>query len=57
MLSSGGILLHNELRPTLPDIAAAAGMTVEQVRQVIVATVKDAAPLVDTVWLHRKAAK
>ncbi len=55
MLSPGGILLHNELRPSLPDEAAAVGLPVEQSRQVIVATVKDAPPLVDTVWLHRKA--
>ena len=57
MLSPGGILLHNELRPSLPEIAAAAGLPVEQSRQVIVATVKEAPPLVDTVWLHRKAGK
>ena len=57
MLSPGGIFLHNELRPSLPDEAAAAGLPVEQSRQVIVATVKDAQPLVDTVWLHRKAVK
>jgi hypothetical protein len=57
MLSSSGVLLHNELRPGVPEDAAAAGMPVEQSRQVIVATVKDAPPLVDTVRLHRKAAK
>jgi hypothetical protein len=57
MLSPGGVLLHNELRPSLPDDAAAVGLQVEQSRQVIVATVKDAPPLVDTVWLHRKAGK
>jgi hypothetical protein len=57
MLSPGGVFLHNELRPSLPDDAAAAGLPVEQSRQVIVATVKDAPPLVDTVWLHRKAGK
>ena len=57
MLSPGGVLLHNELRPSLPEDAAAAGLTVEQSRQVIVATVKEAPPLVDTVWLHRKAGK
>jgi hypothetical protein len=57
MLSPGGIFLHNELRPSLPDEAAAAGLPIEQSRQVIVATVKNAPPLVDTVWLHRKATK
>jgi hypothetical protein len=57
MLSPGGVLLHNELRPGLPEDAAAAGLPVEQSRQVIVATVKGAPPLVDTVWLHRKAVK
>ena len=57
MLSPGGVLLHNELRPSLPDAAAAAGLPAEQSRQVIIATVKGAPPLVDTVWLHRKAVK
>ena len=57
MLAPGGVLLHNELRPSLPEDAAAAGLTVEQSRQVIVATVQDAPPLVDTIWLHRKVAK
>jgi hypothetical protein len=57
MLSSSGVFLHNELRPGMPEDAAAAGLPVEQSRQVVVATVKDAPPLVDTVWLHRKAAK
>lgn len=57
MLSPGGVLLHNELRPGLPEDAAAAGLPVEQSRQVIVATVRGAPPLVDTVWLHRKSGK
>ena len=57
MMSPGAILLHNELRPSLPEDAAAAGLPVEQSRQVIVATVKSAPPLVDTIWLHRKALK
>jgi SAM-dependent methyltransferase len=57
MLSPGGVLLHNEMRPSLPEDAAAAGLPAEQSRQVVIATVKGAPPLVDTVWLHRKAAK
>ena len=57
MLSPGGVLLHNELRPGLPEDAAAAGLPAEQSRQVIVATVRGAPPLVDTIWLHRKSAK
>jgi hypothetical protein len=57
MLSPGGVLLHNELRPSLPEDAAAAGLPAEQSRQVVVATVTGAPPLVDTIWLHRKAAK
>jgi SAM-dependent methyltransferase len=57
MLSPGGVLLHNEVRPSLPEDAAAAGLPVEQSRQVIIATVKGAPPLVDTVWLHRKGAR
>ena len=56
MMSPGGIFLHNELRPSLPDEAAAAGLPVERSRLVIVATVKDAPPLVDTVWLWQHAA-
>jgi hypothetical protein len=57
MLTPGGVLLHNELRPSLPQDAAAAGLPAEQTRQVIVATVQGAPPLVDTIWLHRKSAK
>jgi hypothetical protein len=57
MLSPGGVLLHNEMRTSLPEDAAATGLPVEQSRQVIVATVKEAPPLVDTIWLHRKPVK
>ena len=54
MLQPDGILLHNETRSKLPEDAAAAGLPVEQSRQVVIATVKGAPPLADSVWVHRK---
>jgi SAM-dependent methyltransferase len=57
MLAPGGVFLHNEARPSMPELTAAAGMTFEQARQAVIANVRGApAPLVDSVWLHRKAA-
>lgn len=55
MLAPGGVFLHNEGRPLLPDVAASLGFPFTQSRQVIIATVRGAPPLVDSVWLHRKA--
>jgi len=55
MLAPGGILLHNDLRPGLREIAAAAGLPLQQSRQVPIARVKGAAPLVDTIFLHRRS--
>lgn len=54
MLAPGGILLHNEPRPGLPELAAAAGLPLQQARQASIATVAGAAPLVDTIFLHRR---
>ncbi|MEN3337349.1 MAG: hypothetical protein V7647_1025 [Acidobacteriota bacterium] len=54
MLAPGGLFLHNEARPALGDITEALGLQFEQSRQVVIATVRGAAPLADSVWLHRK---
>jgi hypothetical protein len=56
MLAPGGLFLHNEARPLMHDVTAALGMPVAQSRQAVIATVRGApGPLVDSVWLHRKA--
>jgi SAM-dependent methyltransferase len=58
MLAPGGVFLHNEARPLMHELTAALGMPVEQSRHAIIASVKGAAaPLFDSVWLHRKAVK
>jgi hypothetical protein len=55
MLAPGGLLLHNEARPSLRDLTAVLGMPFEQSRHVVIATVRGAAaPLFDSVWLHRR---
>jgi hypothetical protein len=55
MLARGGVFLHNEPRPVMGDVTAAVGLPFEQSRQAIIATVRGAAaPLGDSVWLHRK---
>jgi hypothetical protein len=56
MLAPGGIFLHNEPRPALGEMTDALGLPYQQSRQVVIATVRGpaAAPLVDSVWLHRK---
>jgi hypothetical protein len=55
MLAPGGVLLHNEARPLLRDVTAALGLPVEQSRHAIIATVRGAAaPLFDSIWLHRR---
>jgi len=55
MVAPGGVLLHNDTRPIVQEDAAAAGLAAEQSRQVIVADVKGAAPLADTIVLHRRS--
>jgi predicted TPR repeat methyltransferase len=57
MLAPGGVFLHNEARPGMGDVTAAAGLRFEQARQGIIATVGGAPPLGDRIWLHRKAGK
>ncbi len=55
MLAPGGAFVHNEPRALLQRIAGAFGIPFEQSRQAVIATVHGAAaPLVDSVWLHRK---
>jgi hypothetical protein len=53
MLAPGGLFLHNEARPVLGEIADALGLRFEQSRHVVIASVRGAAPLFDSVWLHR----
>jgi hypothetical protein len=55
MLAPGGVFLHNEAREVLGDITTAVGLPFEQSRHVVIASVRGAAaPLYDSVWLHRK---
>lgn len=55
MMVPGGVLLHNEGRPVLGDIAEAVGLPFEQSRHVTIATVRGASvPLADGVFVHRK---
>jgi hypothetical protein len=54
MLAPGGIFLHNEARASLHGMTTALGFPVEQSRHAVIATVRGAPPLADSVWLHRK---
>lgn len=54
MLAPGGFFLHNEARPLLGDVADALGLRFEQSRHVAIASVREAAPLADSIWLHRR---
>ena len=54
MLAPGGVFLHNDTRPDVQGDAALAGLPAAQSRQVIIANVKGAPPLADTIVLHRK---
>lgn len=55
MLAPGGLLLHNEPRPFLDAAATPLGVTFEQSRHAVIATVRGApAPLFDSVFLHQK---
>ena len=57
MLAPNGVFLHNESRPLLREITAALGFPLEQSRHATIATVRGAAaPLGDSVYLHRKSA-
>lgn len=56
MLARGGVLVHNEARPLLHQIAPTLGLPLNQSRHVVIATVRGAAaPLFDSVWIHDKA--
>ena len=53
MLAPGGVLVHNEQRPILGELAAALGLPLQQSRHAVIATVAGAkAPLYDSVFLH-----
>jgi chemotaxis methyl-accepting protein methylase len=53
MLAPGGLFLHNEARPILGELTAAFGLSFEQSRHAVIATVAGApAPLFDSVFLH-----
>jgi hypothetical protein len=54
MLVPGGVFLHNEARPVLGELSDALGLPYQQSRQGIIASVRGAPALSDTVWLHRK---
>ena len=54
MLAPGGVFLHNEARPVLGELTDALGLPYQQSRQGIIASVRGAPALSDTVWLHRK---
>ena len=49
-----GVFLHNDTRRDVLEAANDAGLPGEQARQVIIATVKGAPPLADTIVLHRR---
>ena len=54
MLAPGGVLLHNEGRPLMPELAALAGLPVRHARTATIALVRGAPPLADAVWVHQK---
>lgn len=54
MLLPGGVFLHNDTRPDVQAAAGPAGLASEQARQVIIANVRGAPPLADTIVLHRR---
>jgi len=54
MLAPGGVLLHNEPRPVLRELAGDAGLELQQSRQAPIAGVAGAPPLADTIFLYRR---
>jgi hypothetical protein len=54
MIAADGVFLHNEARPLLGDLAAALDLPLAQSRHATIATVRGAAPLFDSVFLHQK---
>lgn len=54
MIAPGGVFLHNEARPLIGDLTTALDLPLTQSRHATIATVRDAPPLFDSVFLHRK---
>jgi hypothetical protein len=54
MLAPGGTFLHNEGRPSMGELTLALGLPLEQSRHAVIAKVRGAPPLGDSIWLHRK---
>jgi hypothetical protein len=54
MLGPGGMFLHNESRALVGDVTDALGVKFEQSRHAAIATLQDAPPLGDSVFIHRK---
>lgn len=53
-IAADGVFLHNEARPLLGDLATALDLPLAQSRHATIATVRGAAPLFDSVFLHQK---
>ena len=54
MLAPGGILLHNESRPLMPELGSLTGLPLKHARTATIATVRGAKPLADGVWMHER---
>jgi chemotaxis methyl-accepting protein methylase len=54
MLAPGGVLLHNEARPEVGEISSAIGLPLLQARTAMIATVRGASPLYDSVFIHTR---
>jgi hypothetical protein len=52
MLSPGGVLLHNEARTEVGAITTALGLPLAQSRTAVLATLREAPPLYDSVFIH-----
>lgn len=55
MLADDGVLLHNEARPALHEMARMLKLPATHSRHAVIATVAGAPPLGDSVWLHVRA--
>jgi hypothetical protein len=54
MVAPNGILLHNETRPLMRELTTEVGLPLSHARTAIIATVRDAPPLYDSAFVHRK---
>lgn len=54
MLAPHGVFIHNEARPIMEEYSAALHLPLEQARTAVIANVRGAPPLIDSVFLHRK---